>query len=138
MNGRGGIVATAAVTMTSSPGAAGGSVLQGAFGLLEAVERAGEATGRRDGSRLHPRRRRAGPHGAHTESRCWTAPVSARAASTISNGTIWVSSPRCPGVNRPFRWSAERNSARQEESQGSLFNQQSDVDPGHVRANEFR
>ncbi|MFJ6894355.1 IclR family transcriptional regulator [Streptomyces hokutonensis] len=43
MNGRGGIVATAAVTMTSSPGAAGRSVLEGAFGLLEAVERAGEA-----------------------------------------------------------------------------------------------
>lgn len=35
MNGRGGIVATAAVTMTSSPGAAGRSVLEGAFGHLE-------------------------------------------------------------------------------------------------------
>lgn len=37
-----------------------------------------------------------------------------------------------------FRWSTERNSARQEESQGSLFDQKSDADLGHVRANEFR
>src|SRR3954447_26810910 len=38
--------------------------------------------------------------GSSRDRRC-TAPVSASAASTISNGTIRVSSPRCPGANRP-------------------------------------
>ena len=32
--------------------------------------------------------------------RDWTLPDSVNASSTISSGTNWVRSPRCPGANR--------------------------------------